>query len=392
MWLLAAAVRQAIEQAHRNGVIPSAEQQAQYEARYGDYESDTSRVMAVAGDVAEIKVSGVITKAPSLMAMLFGGGNVTYPEIIQALAEAQADPAVKRAEMRIDSPGGSIDGLFDAIAAMQAFNKPLKAVVHNQAASAAYSLAAQADEIVAANRATRFGSIGIVGSFRVDESTVDITSTQAPKKRPDVTTEAGQAMVREELDALHEIFVDSIATGRDTTAEKINAEYGQGATLLAGEALKRGMIDSIAEQPLRVVGSSTSTTSARSGGGNPEIGPMDLNTLRAQHPDVYAAAVQAGVDQERDRVSAHLTMGNASGDMETAMKAVKEGSAMTASLQATYLAAGMNRRDQENRQDDDNAASGADGANNSAEGQDAADLVCGAVETALGIEGVNGNA
>jgi ClpP class serine protease len=392
MWLLAAAVRQAIEQAHRNGVIPSAEQQAQYEARYGDYESDTSRVMVVAGDVAEIKVSGVITKAPSLLAMLFGGGNVTYSEIIQALAEAQADPAVKRAEMKIDSPGGSIDGLFDAIAAMQAFNKPLKAVVHNQAASAAYSLAAQADEIVAANRATRFGSIGIVGSFRVDENTVDITSTKAPKKRPDVTTEAGQAMVREELDALHEIFVDSIATGRDTTAEKINAEYGQGATLLAGEALKRGMIDSIAEQPLRVVGSSTSTTSARSGGGNPEIGPMDLNTLRAQHPDVFAAAVQQGVDQERDRVSAHLTMGNASGDMETALKAVKEGSAMTATLQATYLAAGMNRRDQENRQDDDTAASGADGASNSAEGQDAADLVCGAVESALGIVGENDRA
>lgn len=389
MWLLAAAIRQAIEQAHQNGVIPSAEQQAQYEARYGEYQADASRVLSLAGDVAEIKVGGVITKAPSLMAMLFGGGNVTYPEIITALAEADADPAIKRAEIRIDSPGGSIDGLFDTVAALQAFSKPLKAVVHNQAASAAYSLAAQADEIVAANRATRFGSIGVVGSFRVDENSVDISSTQAPKKRPDVTTEEGQAIIREELDALHEIFVDSIATGRKTTAEKINAEYGQGATLLAGEALKRGMIDSIADAPLRVVGSSTSTTTARSGGGNPETGTMDLNTLRAQHPDVFAAAVQQGVDQERDRVSAHLTMGSASGDMETALNAVKDGSAMTSSLQATYMAAGMNRRDQDNRQQDDASASGADGANSGAEGQDAADLVCSAVENSLGIVGEN---
>lgn len=392
MWLLAAAIRQAIEQAHQNGVIPSAEQQVQYEARYGDYESDTSRVLAIAGDVAEIKVAGVITKAPSLMAMLFGGGNVTYPEIIKALAEADADPAVKRAEMKLDSPGGGIDGLFDAIAAMQAFSKPLKAVVHNQAASAAYSLAAQADEIVAANRATRFGSIGVVGSFRLDESMVDIASTQAPKKRPNVATEEGQAVVREELDALHEIFVDSIATGRNTTAEKINAEYGQGATLLAGEALKRGMIDSIAEAPLRVVSSSTSTTTARSGGGNPETGPMNLNELRAQHPDVYEAAVKAGVDQERDRVSAHLTMGEASGDMKTAVDAVKKGDGMTATLQAQYLAAGMNRRDQDSRQEDDTAAAGADGANNGGDGQDAADLVCGAVESALGIVGEQRNA
>ena len=391
-WLLALAVRQAIEQAHQNGVVPTAEQQIQYEARYGDYETDASRVLAIAGDVAEIKVAGVITKAPSLMAMLFGGGNVTYPEIIKALAEADADPAVKRAELKIDSPGGSIDGLFDAIAALQSFSKPLKAVVHNQAASAAYSLAAQADEIVAANRATRFGSIGVVGSFQVRDGMVDIASTQAPKKRPNVSTEEGQAVVREELDALHEIFVDSIATGRNTTADKINAEYGQGATLLAGDALKRGMIDSIAEAPLRVVSSSTSTTTARSGGGNPETGPMNLNELKAQHPDVYAAAVQEGVASERDRVGAHLTMGTASGDMETALAAVNSGDAMTASLQAKYLAAGMNRRDQDTRQQDDTSAAGADGANGGGEGEDAADLVCGAVESALGIVGEQRNA
>lgn len=391
-WLLALAVRQAIEQAHQNGVVPTAEQQIQYEARYGDYETDASRVLTVAGDVAEIKVAGVITKAPSLMAMLFGGGNVTYPEIIKALAEADADPAVARAELKIDSPGGSIDGLFDAIAALQSFSKPLKAVVHNQAASAAYSLAAQADEIVAANRATRFGSIGVVGSFQVRDGMVDIASTQAPKKRPNVSTEEGQAVVREELDALHEIFVDSIATGRNTTADKINAEYGQGATLLAGDALKRGMIDSIAEAPLRVVSSSTSTTTARSGGGNPETGPMNLNELKAQHPDVYAAAVQEGVASERDRVGAHLTMGNASGDMETALAAVNSGDAMTASLQAKYLAAGMNRRDQDTRQQDDTSAAGADGANGGGEGEDAADLVCGAVESALGIVGEQRNA
>lgn len=387
MWLLAAFVKQAIEQAYRNGVLPTAEQQVDYEARYGDYKGDASRVLAVAGDVAEITVSGVITNRPSLMAMLFGGGNVTYPEIIKALAEAQADPAVKRAEMKIDSPGGSIDGLFDTIAAMQGFNKPLKAVVHNQAASAAYSMAAQADEIVAANRATRFGSIGIVASFMVEEGRVDVTSTEAPKKRPDVSTESGQAMVREELDALHEVFVDSIATGRGTTVEKINAEYGQGAVLLAGEALKRGMIDSIAEAPLRAVPSSTSTTTARSGGGNPENGPMNLNELKAQHPDVYAAAVKEGADQERDRVSAHLTMGEASGDMKTAIKAVSEGTGMTQSLQAQYLAAGMNRTDQANRQDDDTAAAGADGAASGGDGDDAADLVTSAVEASLGIEG-----
>ena len=389
MWLLALAVKQAIEQAYHNGVLPTAEQQIAYEARYGLGEGgDFSRVLTMAGDVAEISVSGVITKSPSFIAMLFGGGNVTYPEIISALAEADKNPEVKRAELRIDSPGGHFDGLFDAIAAIQSFSKPLRAVVSNQAASAAYALASQADEIVATNRAARVGSIGIVGSFQVDDTAVDISSTNAPKKRPDPTTESGKAAIREELDAMHSLFVESIADGRSTSPEKVNAEYGQGATLLADEALKRGMIDAIAEAPLRVVKSTKSTTTARSGGNNPEIGPMDLNTLKAQHPDVYAAAVQEGVTNERDRVSAHLTMGEASGDMTTALAAVNDGSIMTASLQAKYMAAGMNRRDQQNRQDDDGQASAAaDGAQGEQGGEDAADQVLALVETQLGIVG-----
>ena len=75
-------------------------------------------------------------------------------------------------------------------------------------------------------------------------------------------------MVREELDAMHKIFVDSIAEGRSVTTEKVNAEFGQGGTLLAGEALKRGMIDAVAEPTLKVV-ESTKTTTARSGGNQP---------------------------------------------------------------------------------------------------------------------------
>lgn len=89
---------------------------------------------------------------------------------------------------------------------------------------------------------------------------------------------------------------------------------------------------------------------------------MDLNTLKAQHADVYAAAVQEGVTQERDRVGAHVTMGEASGDMKTAITAINDGSAMTAQLQATYMAAGMNRQDVNNRQDDDAGADAGDGA------------------------------
>lgn len=355
-WLLAAVVHQAIEQARRAGLTPSAEAVAAYEARYGFAEGDPSRVLTTAGDVAEIRVSGVITKAPDLMAMLFGGGNVTWPEIVSALSTADADPAVKRIELRVDSPGGTIDGMFEAMAAVQAVKKPVRAVVHNMAASAAYALASQAGEIVAANRAARFGSIGIVAGFYVDESVVEVTSSDAPDKRPDVTTDAGRAVVREELDAIHELMAESIASGRKTTVEKINAEYGRGAMLLADEALKRGMIDAVVGAPALQVVKPVKPTSATKA---EQEKVMDLNELKAQHPAVYAAAVADGVTQERDRVSAHLVMGEASGDMKTALTAAKDGTGMTATLQAQYLAAGMNRRDTDNRAGDDAAAAAA---------------------------------
>ena len=96
---------------------------------------------------------------------------------------------------------------------------------------------------------------------------------------------------------------------------------------------------------------------------------MDLEKLKSEHPSVYAAVlalgVTAGVDQERDRVGAHLTMGASSGDMKTAIEAIEKGDNMTATLQAKYMAAGMNRANVQARGDDDgDAGSVADGANN----------------------------
>lgn len=385
LWLLEASVRLAIEQAYRSGTLPTAQQQIDYEARYAASASETaSRLLTVAGNNAEVAVRGVITKAPSFLAMLFGGGNTTYGEIIAALAEAEADPTVDNITLAIDSPGGQFDGLFDALAAIQGTSKPVKALISNVGSSAAYAIASQADEIVASNRAARIGSVGVAATIGVDDSEVTITSTNAPKKRPDVTTEEGKVMVREELDAMHEIFVDAIAEGRGSTVEKVNAEFGQGATLLSDEALKRGMIDAVAEPSLKVV-ESTKTTTARSGGNQPEAGNMDLKQLKAQHPDVYTAAVQEGVDQERDRVNAHLTMGEASGDTKTAFAAIKDGSGMTATLQAQYMTAGMNRNDVANRQDDDadaNAGDNANASNNQESGEDVASLV----EARLGVE------
>lgn len=109
---------------------------------------------------------------------------------------------------------------------------------------------------------------------------------------------------------------------------------------------------------------------------------MDRTELKAKHPDLYNEIYGRGVSAERDRAAAHLIMGNASGDMETAIAAVTDGSEMTAVLNAKYMAAGMNKKDIEVRAEDDtDVAAGADDVNTDtaadtdAEGEKVASLV-----------------
>ena len=115
---------------------------------------------------------------------------------------------------------------------------------------------------------------------------------------------------------------------------------------------------------------------------------MDLKQLTAEHADTFAAALEQGVQQERDRVCAHLIMGESSGDMKTACLAIKDGLQMTSALQATYMTAGMNRRDVENRQHDDISATAGDNATKADEGHEEltqAETVALLVEEKLGL-------
>ncbi len=373
MWLLDNSAMQSMREARAVGVAPTAEQQLEYSARISGADSgDHSRIMSVAGDKAEIKIKGVLTKTPDFMSMLFGGGNTTYSDINAALAVASSDPSISSINLLVDSPGGHINGLFDTIAALQTTSKALTCTVDGTCASAAYAIASQADKIEATNKASSVGSIGIVVDAFIDEDRVSITSTNAPNKRPDLSTEEGKAVLVEELDAIHELFVDAIATGRGKTEKEVNATFGRGSMVLANEAIKRGMIDGIAGANLRVVESSQKQN-ARGGDNNLESS-MDITQLEATHPQLFAAVIKQGeaqgVESERDRVSSHLVMGSTSGDMKTAIEAIKDGSGMTATLQATYMSAGMNRADINARGVEDLTANAGDNANKELE-QDA---------------------
>lgn len=355
MWLLAEDTMRALERAEQAGLSPTAEQQRAHEERVFALGKEAGRVDA---STAELVVEGILTKRPDLFAMLFGGGNTTYQSIIRALNDAEHDSSVKSLMLHIDSPGGHVDGLFDTLAALQAFSKPIKVRASN-AQSAAYALAAVAGPIEAAGPTSQFGSIGIAIDRLRLPNLISITNSDSPDKRPDLDTEEGRAVVVRHLDAFHDLFTDAIATGRSISKDVVKSDFGRGATLLAGEAKRRGMIDSVRslKPALRVVGANATQEKK-----------MDLMTLRAQHPQLCDELEALGVAKERDRVLAHLTMGERARAMDTAVKAIRAGDGMTLTLQAEYLTAGMNARDTQARQvDSDEAGKALEGAKGGSE-------------------------
>lgn len=355
-WLLLPQTYSVIEHVFKQGASASPEQQARVDDRLSAIDmGDSSRILRTAGNNAQINISGVLTKEPDFFAMVFGGGNTAYSEILAAFAQAEADDSVSEITLAIDSPGGEVAGLFEVTDAIAATKKPVTVVVGSMAASAAYAIASQGDKVLASNRASRVGSVGIVQSFFVNDDIVDITSTNAPDKRPNPTTPEGKATIQAQLDDIHDIFVDAIAIGRKTTPDKVNSDFGRGAMLVANDALGAGMIDDLLST--KQINTDNKATANAVQAKKEEGRKMDLETLKAQHADVYNAVVAVGRDQERARVQGHLCLGDAANAMDIALKAIEEGTESNDPLTvAKYNAAIMSKKDVDNRDADNEEA------------------------------------
>ncbi len=242
-----------------------------------------------------------------------------YGFIVAATQAANADQRVASIDYEVDSPGGYVSGVEEAAQAMASSRVPTRAVVGNMAASAAYWLASQTDRIVASSPLSRVGSIGvIVEGYNDDrmlaEAGIDhvvITSDGAPNKYADTGTEEGRAMIKTELNKLEAVFVQRVADGRNVSADKVRKDFGQGGVLMAGEALKAGMIDAVSASNISrhlsninaqtpAVGGAASAVEQKPGG-KPKMDTLD--ELKTQAPTLYAAAKQEGVEAERDRVA-----------------------------------------------------------------------------------------
>lgn len=325
----------------------SADMRTKYEAGIAQDGQSNSRILSVSGNVATIAIAGVLTHSYGFMTWLMGG--TAYTDIMAAMQMAELDPEINDIRIKMNSGGGQVSGLFDLIAQMESMKTPMTCEVSGMCCSAAYAIASQCDSIVTASEGEGIGSIGIVVEAYIDENVKSITSTNAPNKRPDASTEEGVAQIRAELDAYEDLFIEAIAAGRGTNTADIKANYGQGSVTTARNALKSGMIDAIASQSGSAsAGTQTNLTAQGETEHNLTANSeevMNKAELQAKHPELYAEikneGIQAGKTQEQERVSAFAELGEASGAGELAMACIKDGTEHSASINAKFMAAQM---------------------------------------------------
>lgn len=149
--------------------------------------------------------------------------------------------------LHVDSPGGYVAGVREtrrAIARAQEAGIYVVAYVSGMAASAALWLAAAADEVVLSPLA-QAGSVGVVVTLARDSEdgdTVEVVSSQTPRKRGSTNDSEYMSALQGRVDKLATVMLGEIAADRGVSVEQL----GDGSVYSAEDAVARGLADRIA--------------------------------------------------------------------------------------------------------------------------------------------------
>lgn len=206
------------------------------------------------GMVAVIPVFGVMAHRMNMMTAISGG--TSTEQLAAAFQQAVNDPAVSAIVLDIDSPGGSVFGvqeLADVIYRGRGA-KPITAVANATAASAAYWIGSQADELVV----TPSGHVGSIGAIAVhmDRSKqaemlgVRPTFITAGKFKGDGNElepldDATRADMQHRVDQYYDAFTRAVARGRGVKLTDVTDGFGEGRMVSAPDAVKLGMVDGL---------------------------------------------------------------------------------------------------------------------------------------------------
>ena len=176
--------------------------------------------------------------------------------IAAALREAAADDDVKAVVVRVESPGGSVNGsetIWREVCRIRAAGKPVVASMGAVAASGGYYVSMSADAIVA-SPGTITGSIGVVTGKLVTRELKERLGVGSDSVRTNANADAWSgnspftpeqhALVEAEADLFYDDFVNRVAQARGLTVEQVE-EVARGRVWTGADALERGLVDEL---------------------------------------------------------------------------------------------------------------------------------------------------
>tara|TARA_Y100000310_G_scaffold338040_2_gene426640 strand:- start:117 stop:1472 length:1356 start_codon:yes stop_codon:yes gene_type:complete len=284
----------------------------------------------IQGGIAKIPIHGVILKRVPAIFSFLGIEATGTEDVSRSIRQALADPEVKEIELSIDSPGGTISGvqqLADVIYEGKS-QKPINAKVSDLAASAAYWIASQANEIEA-NAGALVGSIGVyrvlVDSSEAAEKEgvkVHLISSGDHKGTGTPGAPISESQLKEEqriVNGAAAMFNQAIARGRNMDLTGIE-EMATGKTWFADEARKLGLVDHIT-----AVETPQQTESVEDGGSHGgdtvETNTPQENASGSTEPDPQVAKLEI---QLTEMANALLASQSESAAKSAAMAAIVE--------------------------------------------------------------------
>ena len=204
-------------------------------------------VMQSASHTAVVTVSGVISS----------DGEANAEDINQALRAAFEDEGAKAVVLLINSPGGSpvqAGIVSDEMLRLKAiYKKPLYAVIEETGASAAYYIAASADDIFV-DKASVVGSIGVLmdgfgftdlmQKLGIERRLMTAGENKGFLDPFSETTPRQKAHVQRVLNQIHEQFIEVVRAGRGARLQETEDTFS-GLFWTGEQAVELGLADQL---------------------------------------------------------------------------------------------------------------------------------------------------
>lgn len=203
------------------------------------------------GNVAVIPIEGIITTdSPDCV---FCPDGISSKDIAEFITEADEDEDINAIIIEINSPGGTPVATDEIAHAIKETEKPTYAVIREVGASGGYWIASATDKIYT-NRMSVTGSIGVIASYTEFAGLLERFNMTHQRlvagEHKDIgdprreLTQTEKSMIQVQLNKLHDIFIEEVATNRNMSQAKVK-ELATGWVYLGEEAVALGLADQI---------------------------------------------------------------------------------------------------------------------------------------------------